>query len=321
MKKGVLLVNLGTPDEPTPFAVRRYLREFLSDSRVIEIPKIFWLFILYIIILPFRSYKSAKLYQKIWTEKGSPLRVITASLTKKLQAYFGDEIIVEMAMRYGNPSIESVLIKMRENKIDKLIILPLYPQYSAPTTATTFDEVARILKSFRYIPKLYFINDYHVDQNYISAVANSIAKNWKEKGKTQKLLFSFHGLPKLFIEKGDPYYSYCLETADLIAKKLNLNKKEWSVSFQSRLGKAEWLKPYTDKILVNLPSENIKSVTVVCPGFSVDCLETLEEINLFNQKIFLEAGGEIFNYVPALNDSDEHVTALTKLIENCIHTE
>lgn len=320
MSTGVILSNLGTPDAPTPAAVRKYLAEFLSDPRVVEIPKIFWWPILYGIILPFRSAKSAKLYQKIWTAKGSPLRVILEEQVEKLDSRFrGNDIFIVGAMRYGEPSIESVIHKLCEKKIKKIILLPLYPQYSAATTATTFDEVARVFKSLRVQPEFYMMNSYYNHPDYISAVSNSIKTYWSKEKQTEKLLFSFHGLPQSYVDKGDPYYNQCIETAKLIANQLNLNQNQWLISFQSRLGKAQWLKPYTDMTLQKLVlDENIKSVSVVCPGFSADCLETLEEINMTNRKLFMTSGGEEFHYIPALNAEDSHIELLAKLIENHI---
>ncbi len=348
MSIGVILSNLGTPDAPTPSAVRKYLAEFLSDPRVIEIPKIFWWPILYGIILPFRSAKSAKLYQKIWTDKGSPLRAILEEQVEKLDSRFrrndgggrgnneessgndgessendegsrGNEVVVVGAMRYGQPSIESAIHKLCAKKIKKIIILPLYPQYSAATTATTFDEVARVFKSLRAQPELHMINSYYNHPDYISAVAESIRSYWIKNSPTEKLLFSFHGLPQSFIDKGDPYYDQCLETARLVSEQLELKQNQWLVSFQSRLGRAQWLKPYTDITLQKLASEEkIKSVSVVCPGFSADCLETLEEINILNREVFIKSGGERFYYLPALNSDNNHIEALAKLIEKYI---
>lgn len=317
MSIGVILSNLGTPDAPTPTAVRKYLAEFLSDPRVVEIPKIFWWPILYGIILPLRSPKSAKLYEKIWTSKGSPLRVILEEQKEKLQKHFGERLIISAAMRYGTPSIESVIHKLCEKKIKKIILLPLYPQYSAATTATTFDEIARVFKSLRVQPEFYMMNSYYNHPDYISAVSNSIKTYWLREGQTEKLLFSFHGLPQSFVDKGDPYYNQCIETAQLIANQLNLNQNQWLISFQSRLGKAQWLKPYTDKTLQKLIlEENIKSISVVCPGFSADCLETLEEINMTNRKLFMTSGGKEFHYIPALNAEDSHIEFLAKLISS-----
>jgi len=327
MSIGIILSNLGTPDLPTPASVRKYLTEFLSDPRVIEIPKIFWRPILHGIILPLRSPRSAKLYQKIWTDNGSPLKIILEEQVKKLDSRLrgndggdcGNDIFVIGAMRYGEPSIENAIYKLCEKKIKKIILLPLYPQYSAATTATTFDEVARVFKSLRVQPEFYMINSYYNHPDYISAISDNIKSYWIKNGQTEKLLFSFHGLPQSFVDKGDPYYDQCIQTAKLIASQLNLNQNQWLVSFQSRLGKAQWLRPYTDKTLQKLVlEENIKSVSVICPGFSADCLETLEEINIYNRELFIKSGGEKFHYIPALNAEDKHIEVLVKLITETI---
>lgn len=315
---GVLLTNLGTPDAPTTSAVRKYLKEFLSDSRVIEIPRLIWLPILYGIILPFRSPRSAKLYQKIWSTTGSPLRSILDQQAKALNQQLADYRIVP-AMRYGNPSIAAGLATLRKHNIQKILLFPLYPQYSATTIATTFDKVTDILKTWRWQPELRTIHGYHDNPNYISAVANSIENYWKNHGKTTKLLFSFHGLPKQFLLKGDPYYCFCHKTARLIAEQLQLANEEWQLTFQSRLGKAEWSTPYTDKTVIQLAQQGIKDITVVCPGFSADCLETLEEIQQLNKELFLHAGGKSFHYIPALNTDTAHIELLSQLIRQ--HTQ
>lgn len=313
MTIGVLLSNLGTPDAPSTPAVRKYLREFLSDPHVVELPRFLWLPILYGIILPFRSPKSAKLYQKIWMSEGSPLLVYMKKLSQKLASRLQKkDIIISMGMRYGSPSLESALEKLRG--VDKIIVLPLYPQYSVSTTESTADKIVEILKSWPVQPDLNIISHYYNNDKYISALAESIKKNLK----TGKLLFSFHGLPQSFVDKGDPYEMQCRTTASLVAKKLNLPDDQWFISFQSRLGKAKWLMPYTNMTLQEWGVAHIDSVTVVCPGFSVDCLETLEEINIQNREIFLNAGGKNFQYVPALNDSEVHIEMLAALIEQNI---
>jgi len=312
MTIGMLLSNLGTPAAPSTPAVRKYLREFLSDPHVVELPRFLWLPILYGIILPFRSPKSAKLYQKIWTTEGSPLLVNMKMLLEKLALRLKEkDIIISMGMRYGSPSLEAALEKLRG--VDKVIVLPLYPQYSVSTTESTADKIVDILKTWPVQPDLKIIAHYYNNDKYISAIAESIRKNFK----TGKLLFSFHGLPQSFVDKGDPYEMQCRTTAELITKKLNLQENQWLVSFQSRLGKAKWLTPYTDKVLQEW-GNNHDSVTVVCPGFSVDCLETLEEINMRNRETFLNAGGKDFQYVSALNDSEVHIEMLIALIEQNI---
>lgn len=315
---GVLLSNLGTPDLPVASSVRKYLREFLMDPRVIEIPKMIWLPILYGLILPFRSQKSAKLYQKIWMPEGSPLRVNLDKQAQKLRQYFEKQhcpIRVFSAMRYGNPSFDTVMQEIQQQGIRKLLLFPLYPQYSSPTTATTFDKIVAILKTWRYQPEFQTITDYHQHPGYIGAIGASIQDFWQNAGPPEKLLFSFHGLPEKMIKKGDPYYQQCLRSARLIAQFLKLTDTAWSVSFQSRLGRTPWLQPYTDQMLSAFPRQGIKNVQVICPGFSSDCLETLEEINHENRQIFMQAGGERFDYIPALNDSDRHIAFLAKLIQ------
>lgn len=316
---GILLTNIGTPDAPTPAAVRRYLAEFLSDPRVIEIPRILWWLILYGLILPIRSRRSAKLYQKIWTDEGSPLRVIFEQQIKLLQARLGNDYIVVGGMRYGKHSIADGLAILRKHNIQQLLVFPLFPQYSASTTATTFDAVAEVLKTWRWQPAFRFINGYYDNEHYIRAVGKSIQQYWQQHNKTEKLLFSFHGLPQQFLVRGDPYYCFCQKTARLIAENLRLSVDEWQISFQSRLGRAAWLKPYTSEILQEWPAKSIKNVTVVCPGFSADCLETLEEIQQLNRDIFMRAGGEQYHYVPALNTSEIHIDTLANIVAQ--HTQ
>jgi ferrochelatase len=316
---GILLVNLGTPDAATASAVRRYLKEFLSDRRVVEINRPLWWVILNTIILPFRSVKSAKLYKKIWTTAGSPLRVTLLEQAQELQIAlqerFSGTVYVIPAMRYGYPAIVEGMNQLRELNARRVLVLPLYPQYSATTTASTFDAVADVLKTWRWQPELRFINQYADHPKYISAISHSIKTVWEEQGETQKLIFSFHGLPKRFLELGDPYHCFCQKTARLVAEALYLNPDQWMVTFQSRLGKAEWLKPYTMDVMKELPAKGNKSITMVCPGFPADCLETLEEIDQLNREIYIKAGGEIFQYVPALNALPMHIDFLADLVE------
>ena len=320
---GVLITNLGTPDAPTPAAIRKYLAEFLSDPRVVEVPRYIWWFALHGIILRTRPRRSAELYKKVWTEEGSPLLSISKKQVEGIQHLLGKQLSgsvkVELAMRYGNPSIESGLEKLREANARRILILPLYPQYSASTTASTFDAVADRLKQWRWLPEIRMVNNYHNDPAYIAALANSIEQHWQNNSKPEKLLFSFHGLPKDYSLAGDPYFDECHKTANLVAEKLNLNKEKWLITFQSRFGPREWLKPYTDKTLKSLASDGIKSVNVVCPGFSADCLETLEEIDIQNRDFFINAGGESFNYIPALNERPEHIEFLSNII--CQHAQ
>ncbi len=315
---GILLTNLGTPDAPTAAAVRRYLAEFLSDPRVIELARPLWWLILHGFILRLRPRRSAEAYSKIWTDEGSPLLNIAkkqcALVAQSMQESTDGPLQVELAMRYGNPSLASALDKLRQANAQRLLVLPLYPQYSATTTASTFDAIADVLKTWRWLPELRMINHYHDHPAYISALVESIRDHWAEYGKPDKLLFSFHGLPKHYFLAGDPYYCECQKTARLVAEQLGLEQDLWSVSFQSRLGLQEWLKPYTDIQLKEWGKSAIKSVQIICPGFSADCLETLEEIKMQNKEFFIKAGGREFSYIPALNDQAMHINALVEII-------
>lgn len=315
-RSGVLLVNLGTPDAPTAKAVRNYLAEFLSDPRVIDYPRWLWLPILYGVILQVRPRKSAHAYAQIWTAEGSPLLVHTLALAEKLRqslsTALGNDARLAVGMTYGSPSIASALAELHAAKLDRLIVLPLYPQYSRATTASVADSVARSLRHLNWSPELRFITQYHDDSNYIEALAQSLEAHWRQHPR-RHLLMSFHGLPKRYTQAGDPYHRQCLETARLLVERLQLASGGWTVSFQSRVGRAEWLRPYTDESLRALAREQ-KGVTAFCPGFAVDCLETLEEIAIRNRADFLAAGGEHFEYVPALNASDAHAKLLSRLI-------
>lgn len=317
---GVLITNLGTPDEATPKALKRYLKEFLWDPRVVEIPRPVWWLILNGIILNTRPAKSAEAYKKVWTEEGSPLLSISKRQQKALQAslekQFKGPVKVALGMRYGNPSIQSALDELRNANAQRILVLPLYPQHSAATTASTLDAVADTLKDWRYVPEIRFINQYHDYEGYINATANSIKQYWDKNGKAEKLLFSFHGMPKRTLIAGDPYFCHCQKTARLVTEKLELDNNEWIVSFQSRFGKEEWLKPYASETLEELGKKGTQSVDVVCPGFSADCLETLEEMAQENKEVFEKAGGGQYRYIPALNDSAEHIDAITKLVLN-----
>ncbi|KGJ87107.1 ferrochelatase [Colwellia psychrerythraea] len=315
----VLLTNLGSPDEPTTGAVRRYLREFLSDPRVVEIPRLVWLIILHGIILRIRPAKSAKLYQTIWQDDGAPLITITTAqkvkMAAKIKSHYGDNVIVDFAMRYGNPSIASVLQKFQQQGVDKLVVLPLYPQYAGPTTASTFDAVSKELQKWRYIPSIHFLNTYHNNPFYIQALAETVKEHVSSHGKPERLVLSYHGMPEQFRKWGDPYYDFCQETTLLLKRVLLENNlgfidDEIIMTFQSRFGKAEWLTPYTDETLENLPKQGIKHVAIMSPAFSADCLETLEELIHENSEVFLEAGGESYHYIAALNDRDDHIDAL-----------
>ena len=313
MKKAILLVNLGTPSAPTSKAVRRYLRQFLSDPRVVEIPKIVWWFILNGIILPLRGPKSAKNYQKVWTAQGSPLLVNlqkqAEALNQLVQASM-NHTRVFYAMRYGEPAIQSILERIREQQFGEIIVLPLNPQYSATTTASIFDEIARVFATWRNIPKLHFISHYYDNKHYIDALAHSIEQHWQQHGRAEKLLFSFHGIPKRCVNKGDPYEAHCKITSDLLANRLGLENSQWQLCFQSRFGAEKWLQPYTEPTVITLAQTGTRSIDIICPGFSSDCLETLEEINLGIRARFLEHGGQQFHYIPALNDQALHIEAI-----------
>lgn len=320
---GILLVNLGTPTAPTTSAVRSYLREFLSDPRVVEIPRLIWLPILYAFVLTKRPAKSAKLYESVWRKEGSPLLYYSekqkAAIQQEMQVRFNGKVIVELAMRYGEPSIQSAMENLKNHGARRILVLPLYPQYSGTTTATTYDEVNRVLRSWRWVPEMRFVGHYYDNPAYIDALARSVKAYWTENTRSQLLLMSFHGLPKRNLELGDPYFCHCQKTARLLAEKLDLKEDDYVVTFQSRFGKAEWLKPYTDKTLEELPERGIKEIDVLCPGFAVDCLETLEEIKVENAETFKAAGGEAYHYIPALNHAPDHIHALSEVIQQ--HTQ
>ena len=311
-KCGILIVNLGTPDKFNYWPVRRFLNQFLLDNRVVEIPKLIWWPILQLVLL-LRTFKTKKLYESIWKEKGSPLMVFSKGLLEKLKATGLENVEYELAMRYGNPSIENGLKNLRKKDCNKIVIIPLFPQYAASTSASIFDEVSRIISKWRWVPSLNFINSYHNEEKYISALCDSI-KTKISIHKPQKIIFSFHGIPKRSVTKGDPYPLYCEETINLVAKNLELSDDEYLLTFQSRFGYAEWLKPYTSDVMEELPNEGIKDILVIAPGFSSDCLETIEEIDEENKEIFMEAGGEKFEYVECLNDSDSHVNLIQEII-------
>ena len=313
-KIGVLICNLGTPETYKTKDVRRFLRQFLSDGRVIEIPKIIWWFILNGIILTLRPSKSAKLYKSVWTKEGSPLLVLSKKLTEKLKKSVGDSCEVELAMRYGNPSMESALMSLKNKNCRKLIVIPMFPQYSGTTTGSIFDEVARVLSKWRWVPSLSFVNSYHDQPEYINALADSLSNHIKNNSP-QKIIFTYHGIPKRNFDLGDPYQCYCQKTTRLVAEKLNLEDDTYITTFQSRFGPAEWLKPYTSDTMGELPLQEVKNVLVVAPAFSVDCLETIEEIDQENKEIFLKAGGEKFTYAPCLNDSSGQVNLLKAIID------
>jgi ferrochelatase len=309
------VANLGTPDDPGTAAVRRFLAEFLWDPRVVEMPRWLWWLALHGVILRVRPARSAHAYQQIWTDKGSPLLVyckeLAASLESRLRRVDAS-LSVALGMTYGNPSIASALEELHRKGTRRLLVLPLYPQYSATTTASVFDRVSATLARWRWLPELRFIGQYHDDPGYISAIASSIRRHWQTH-EQQHLLFSFHGAPREFLLAGDPYHCQCQKTARLIAEALGLAAGDWTLSFQSRLGRGEWLRPYTDEVLVQLAGQGRKRIAVVCPGFATDNLETLEEIAIRNRAAYLAAGGEYFDYIPALNASVEHVELLANL--------
>ncbi|MBA2653615.1 MAG: ferrochelatase [Gammaproteobacteria bacterium] len=316
-KIGVLITNLGTPDQPTPSAVKKYLKEFLWDPFIVQIPRPLWWLILNGIILRTRPKKSAKLYQKIWTKSGSPLLVFSSELVRKLRGAMtsrGYTFKYALGMRYGEPSIKQALINLREQGVTQIIGFPLYPQYSTTTTASTVHAIKKQLQQLKWEPTLHFIENYAYEPSYISALAHTIHNHWQKQIPGQKLLFSFHGIPKKLIAKGDPYFDQCLDTAAQVASKLNLEEKKWGVVFQSRFGREEWLQPYCNKVLQDLPKEGYKHIDVICPGFAVDCLETLEEMAITNKKIFHQAGGLIYNYISALNTTDLHIQSLSDIL-------
>jgi len=319
---GVLLVNLGTPESPSVADVRRYLREFLWDPRVVELARPLWWLVLNLVILTTRPRRSAKAYAKVWTEAGSPLLVISkkqhAALQTLLESQQGHPLKVALAMRYGKPGIAAGLEELREAGAKRVLVLPLYPQYSATTTAAIVDAVADELRHWRALPELRFINDYHHHPAYISALAGSVRRYWSVHGEPDKLLLSFHGIPQEYVDAGDPYAEQCYKTAELLIAALELPAERWQLSFQSRLGPKQWLQPYTDHTLEALAKEGVRNIHVVCPGFSVDCLETLEEVAMENRDIFLEAGGKQYGYIECLNDHASHIQLFSELIS--LHT-
>lgn len=318
-KVGVLLINLGTPDAATPKALRPYLKQFLSDPRVVEVPRLLWWLILNGIILNTRPKRSAEGYAEVWTERGSPLLYHLVDqvegVKQRLMAEYGEHVVVRGAMRYGNPSIPSVLQELFDAGVQRLVVLPLYPQYGGPTTASTFDALAEDFQQRRWLPDLRFISSYHDDSGYIDAIANSVRKHWEQHGRADKLILSYHGMPKRYLLNGDPYHCQCHKTTRLVAERLNLAPNEFMTTFQSRFGREEWLKPYTDETLKQLPEQGTKSVQVICPGFSADCLETIEEIGMENREYFMEAGGERYEYIPCLNAEGSHIDVLQALIQ------
>ena len=315
LKTAVLLTNLGTPNSLDRAAVRIFLQQFLSDKRVVEIPRLPWWLILNGIILPFRSGKSLQGYQRIWTDEGSPLMVYSLRQQSALQQKLGNEVPVVLAMRYGNPSFETVVGELMASGLDRLIVLPLYPQNSATTTATTFYHLADTLAHKRNLPSIHFIDSYYQHPAYIEALANSVRAHWQTSSHRNHLVMSFHGLPQVNVDRGDPYYDQCQITAKLLVDELGLEASDWSLCFQSRFGKQVWLKPYTSDVLAELAANGTKAVDIICPGFSADCLETLDEIENEYCDFFMEQGGEQFHYIPALNADDEHIEMMRALVQ------
>ena len=310
---GVLLVNLGTPEAPTARALRPYLAEFLSDRRVIDYPRWKWWPILQV-ILAIRPRRSAHAYAQIWTEAGSPLRVLSEALGAALQAELGGQLRVALAMRYGAPSVAGKIAELQAAGVRRLLVLPLYPQYSATSTGSVIDAVADALKRLRWPPELRLVNDYHEDPTHIEALATRIERWWEANGRGDKLLLSFHGIPARYVRLGDPYLAQCQATAARLRARLALDENQLLMSFQSRVGRETWLQPYTDATVRRLAGEGVKRLDVACPGFAVDCLETLEEIAMQNRDFFLEAGGQDLRYIPALNDSPEQVASLAAIV-------
>ncbi|CAJ2376214.1 MAG: ferrochelatase [Gammaproteobacteria bacterium] len=308
---GVLLTNLGTPDSCAPGDVRRYLREFLSDRRVVGLPRILWLPLLHGVVLNTRPRKSANAYAKIWRDDGSPLLVFSRMQQRKLQRRFDESaVVVELGMRYGNPSIAAALEKLHAAGARKVLVLPLYPQYCSATTASTFDALGAAFARRWHLPALRFVDHYHDHPKYIAALARSV----RAHNSDGVLVMSFHGIPEAFADAGDPYPAQCKTTARLLADELKLADDEWRLSFQSRFGPARWLQPGTEETLAALAQDGVQSVRVICPGFSADCLETLEEIAIGGRETFLQAGGRHFQYIPCMNDEDAHIDALQEII-------
>jgi len=314
-KIGVLLSNLGTPAAPTAAAVKPYLAEFLSDRRVVDRPRWLWLPVLYGVILQLRPRRSAHAYQKIWMSEGSPLLVYTRRQQAGLQQLLPPDVPVVVAMRYGQPSLASGLKQLRDAGVERVVVLPLYPQYSVSTTASTFDAIADVWRRWPHLPELRMVMDYHAEEAYIEALANSVREYWQQHGRGERLLLSFHGTPQSMRAAGDPYYDQCQTTARLLAQHLGLDNDRCQLTFQSRFGPEAWLQPYTDKTLEALGAEGIGRIDVLCPGFPADCLETLEEIAMMNREVFIEAGGKEYHYIPALNDRSEHIAMLAVLVQ------
>jgi len=327
-KLGIIITNLGSPSAPTPKALKRYLAEFLADPRVVETPRWLWWCILNGIILNIRPRRSAKAYAKVWTDHGSPLThtmseltvALRISLAKKFQQGDNLNFVVDFAMRYGEPSIEETMVRLQNQGVQRFIVLPLYPQYSASTTASTFDEFARVMSHLRWQPSLDFLPAYYDNPHFVHSIATSIQQFRQQNGSGELLVFSYHGVPQRYLHKGDPYHCQCLKTSRLIVDILGLEDTQHKTYFQSRFGREPWLQPYMDKSLVKLAEQGYKKIDIICPGFSIDCLETLEEVQMEARQEFIDAGGESLNYIPCLNASFNHVQLIERLLESHIES-
>jgi len=309
-RPAILLVNLGTPDSPTPRAVRRYLRQFLSDPRVIEIPRAIWLPILHAFVLTTRPAQSAKKYAAIWDPSGSPLRVHTEAQARLLGGRLGTQVRVEFAMRYGEPSIPGALARLKAEGCERVLLFPLYPQYAASTTGSALDHATEFLRKTRNVPEIRLVKAFHDHPAYIGALAGLVRDHWLRSGRPDKLVMSFHGLPQYTVARGDPYSQECRQTARLLAERLGLGDSEWQTAFQSRFGRTAWIVPYTASALCDFGRKGVRRVDVLCPGFVADCLETLEEIGIEARKSYLDAGGKEFHLLPCLNERSDWIDAL-----------
>ena len=323
-KIGVLIVNTGTPAAPTKQALRPYLKQFLWDRRIVDTPRWLWWLVLNAIILTTRPKKSARAYQRIWTERGSPLAVHTEDQANAIQlslhSHWGESLVVDWAMRYGDPGIESKLQSLQQQGVEKLLVLPMFPQYASATTASIFDAVANYYRQQMWLPEIHFVGHYCDHPLYITALADSVRQHWQQHGRADKILFSYHGEPLRYLQRGDPYHCQCLKTTRLVAEQLALQPMEYLTTFQSRFGPGDWLQPYTDETLKALPQQNVKHVQILCPGFAADCLETVDEIAIENKRHFLSAGGNRFEYIPALNANEQHIAALVNIIATHVNS-
>ena len=319
-KTGVILVNIGSPEEPSKHAVAKFLRSFLSDSRVVEIPRVIWWLLLNGLVIPLRVKRVAEAYRSIWLPEGSPLTVHTQALAEKVLKTLEDSgsdrfTKVSWAMTYGRPSIAEKVEQLTREGADKVLLIPLFPQYSSTTTGAVYDNVANLIKRKRNVPDFYIVKEYHQHPEYIEALALRTEEHWAKYGRNDKLLMSFHGIPENYAARGDPYPQHCQSTANALAVRLKLGPQEWAISYQSRFGKQQWLQPYTSHILEQWGEQGIKSVDVICPAFSADCLETLEEVDVENRKVFIDSGGKNFSMIPCLNSHERHVRMVIKIIE------